>query len=129
MQKTCYLRTRTWQPTKGVNNVNWKKVQGWRYRFRRRKLTSETWVILFSLCLFFLIKANKKNNYQLENKEIKNLPPNLKKNRKIDNQHFFIPGRFDRFFRFFNRRCTWQIRLGFTCGTARNGQHKPYKEK
>ena len=81
------------------------------------------------MCLFFLIKANKKNNYQLENKEIKNLPPNLKKNRKIDNQHFFIPERFDRFFRFFNRRCTWQIRLGFTCGTARNGQHKPYKEK
>ena len=69
------------------------------------------------------------DNYQLENKEIKNLPPNLKKNRKIDNQHFFIPGRFDRFFWFFNRRCTWQIRLGFTRGTARNGQHKPYKEK
>ena len=30
---------------------------------------------------FFLIKASKKDNYQLENKEIKNLPPNLKKNR------------------------------------------------
>ena len=29
---------------------------------------------------FFLIKASKKDNYQLENKEIKNLPPNLKKN-------------------------------------------------
>ena len=30
----------------------------------------------------FLIKASKKDNYQLENKEIKNLPPNLKKNPK-----------------------------------------------
>ncbi|EFR54826.1 hypothetical protein BFAG_03524 [Bacteroides fragilis 3_1_12] len=30
--------------------------------------------------MFFLIKASKKDNYQLENKEIKNLPPNLKKN-------------------------------------------------
>ena len=30
---------------------------------------------------FFLIKASKKDNYQLGNKEIKNLPPNLKKNR------------------------------------------------
>lgn len=29
---------------------------------------------------FFLIKASKKDNYQLENKETKNLPPNLKKN-------------------------------------------------
>ena len=29
-------------------------------------------VILFSRCLFFLIKASKKDNYQLENKEIKN---------------------------------------------------------
>jgi len=28
----------------------------------------------------FPIKASKKDNYQLENKEIKNLPPNLKKN-------------------------------------------------
>ncbi|MGN0082369.1 MAG: hypothetical protein ACI377_09395, partial [Bacteroides fragilis] len=34
--------------------------------------------------LFFLIKASKKDNYQLENKEIKNLPPNLKKNPKND---------------------------------------------
>ena len=33
---------------------------------------------------FFLIKASKKDNYQLENKEIKNLPPNLKKNPKND---------------------------------------------
>jgi len=33
----------------------------------------------------FLIKVSKKDNYQLENKEIKNLPPNLKKNRqKVD---------------------------------------------
>ncbi|MCM0207389.1 hypothetical protein OTH22_05440 [Bacteroides fragilis] len=29
---------------------------------------------------FFLLKQVKKDNYQLENKEIKNLPPNLKKN-------------------------------------------------
>ena len=68
------------EPAKSVNNVNWKKVQRWRYRFRRRKLTSETWVILFSQCLFFLIKASKKDNYQLENKKIKNWPLNLKKN-------------------------------------------------
>jgi len=33
----------------------------------------------------FFIKSSKKDNYQLENKEIKNLPPNLKKNRqKVD---------------------------------------------
>ena len=37
---------------------------------------------------FFLIKASKKDNYQLENKEIKNLPPNLKKPPK---KHFDLP--------------------------------------
>ena len=35
---------------------------------------------------FFLIKASKKDNYQLENKEIKNLPPNLKKNLNLLNE-------------------------------------------
>ena len=35
---------------------------------------------------FFLIKASKKDNYQLGNKEIKNLPPNLKKNLNLLNE-------------------------------------------
>jgi len=34
--------------------------------------TGSDGVNLFSRCLFFLIKASKKDNYQLENKEIKN---------------------------------------------------------
>ena len=40
---------------------------------------------------------------------------------EIDNQHFFVPGRFDWLFRFFNRRCCRFFRLRFTRGTARNG--------
>ena len=43
-----------------------------------------------SRCLFFLIKASKKDNYQLENKEIKNLPPNLEKNRFKGKKHMGI---------------------------------------
>ncbi|MCC2234374.1 hypothetical protein, partial [Bacteroides hominis] len=38
----------------------------------------------------FLIKASKKDNYQLENKEIKNLPPNLEKNRFKGKKHMGI---------------------------------------
>jgi len=34
----------------------------------------------------FFIKASKKDNYQLENKEIKNLPPNLKKKQNLLNE-------------------------------------------
>ena len=38
----------------------------------------------------FLIKVSKKDNYQLENKEIKNLPPNLEKNRFKGKKHMGI---------------------------------------
>ena len=51
-------------------------------RHRLNKITQVPEVSLRRLnrCLFFLIKASKKDNYQLENKEIKNWPLNLKKN-------------------------------------------------
>ena len=38
----------------------------------------------------FFIKSSKKDNYQLENKEIKNLPPNLEKNRFKGKKHMGI---------------------------------------
>ena len=44
----------------------------------------------YSAGVYFFIKASKKDNYQLENKEIKNLPPNLEKNRFKGKKHMGI---------------------------------------
>ena len=43
----------------------------------------------YSSGVYFFIKT-KKDNYQLENKEIKNLPPNLKKNHLLQEMVFQI---------------------------------------
>ena len=80
MQKACYLRTRTCQLQKTLTMLIEE-------RYKDEDTGSDDVNSLPKLELsysadvcFFLLK--QKDNNQLEKKEIKNLPPNLKKNPK-----------------------------------------------